>query len=350
MLRVLDGRRGWRRLVDLLRRIGGTVDTAVWSDLLSLARTSRFIRAAPRIIFGAGRRAAEFARAFDRAVRPHLDSIVEDPLIRAEIAASMLSYATKSGFVVAGYAGMTGVPFSSDLAVLGLSFTRLYDDLLDEGGDPDLARRLNDLIAHGRITPCSDVERLLGRLYREIDRKADREGDDPLYTAAAAAHGYQAASRCQSDPSVSYEQLVDVTRGKGRYGTLTVFALVRPRLSANECELIMEVGEALQMLDDYADVAQDRLAGSHTMATEGWLSLADVASRFLAARPRLAAYFGRREIREFLCVCHLAMWICFLDRRWPGLRTKLTPKTLLARAAPPARTDLVSRQDIDRAA
>lgn len=263
----------------------------------------------------------------------------------------MLSYATKSGFVVAGYAGMTGVPFASDLAVLGLSFTRLYDDLLDvrldEDGGPELERRLRELIEHGRFSPCSDEERLLDRLYREIDRRANRKRGDPLYTAAAAAHGYQAASNCQRDPSVPNAQLVEITRGKGRYGTLTVFALVRPRLCARECELIMEVGEALQMLDDYADVVQDSRAGIHTMATEGQLHLSDIARQFRAARPRLAQYFGQREIREFLGICYLAMWICFLDRRWPGLRAKLVSP---ARAGRPAGVDLAPRPGTGHAA
>jgi hypothetical protein len=119
--------------------------------------------------------------------------------------------------------------------------------------------------------------------------------------------------------------LVEVTRGKGGYGTLTIFALMRPALCPEERELIMEIGEALQMLDDYADVDEDRRNGIRTTATEGHLHLADIARRLRAARPLLATYYGRRPTRAFLAVCYLTMWICYLNRRWPRLRPRSDP-------------------------
>jgi hypothetical protein len=287
--------------------------------------------AAPQIARDAGRRTTRFIREFDNSVRPFLDSIITDPRLRATLAESLLDYATKSSFVVSGYTRMAGVPFAGDVAMLGLAFTRLYDDLLDDLrddlGGPDLEQRFSELIEHGRFTPSTDAERLLDRLYREIEQRLGRRRDDPLYIAAVAAHGYQAQSRHQRDPRTPHTTLMAITSGKGRYGTLTVFALMRPDLRPRERELIMEVGEALQMLDDYADCESDRRAGIRTMATEGLLRLTDVARRLRAVRPRLARYYGRRAVREFVGVCYLAMWICFLDRRLPRVSARLPMKS-----------------------
>ncbi|WP_133905218.1 hypothetical protein [Actinophytocola oryzae] len=222
---------------------------------------------------------------------------------------------------------MADIPLAVDIAVLGLAFTRLYDDLLDEVGGPDLERRLGELVEHGRFTPVSDAERLLDRMYRELEGRLGRRRDDPLYAAAAAAHRFQVRSRDQRDPATPHATLAAISAGKGRYGTLTVFALVRPDLSARERTLVMDIGETLQMLDDYADRDSDRRAGIRTLATEGRLGLADVARRLRHLRPRLAAHYGRGSVREFTGVCFLAMCVCFLDRRLPGLGARLPVKS-----------------------
>jgi hypothetical protein len=301
------------------------MNRVVWADFRALLRSARFAASVPWIIAGANRQAAEFSREFDCSVRPLLDESILDPALRARLAGTLATYAMRSGFVVAGYARMTGVPFAGDLAVLGLSFTRLYDDLLDEVGGPDLEQRMTALIEDRPFTPCSDLERLLHRLYREIDRRAGRGRDDPLYAAVRAAHGFQIRSRRQRDPRTSVAALLEISRGKGAYGTLTVFALMRPALPPRERALIMEVGMAVQMLDDYADIEADRQAGIRTPATEGRQQLADVGAALRAARPRLAGYYGPARIREFLGICYLAMWITFVQRRLPRLRAHLSP-------------------------
>jgi len=311
------------------------VDPAFWSDLRSLVRTIPLAVSAPRIMRAAGERTTQFMREFDNSVQPLLDATITDADLRRTLTESLSSYATKSSFVVAGYTAMARIPFAADIAMIGLAFTRLYDDLLDEAGGPTVEGRLRDLIEHGLFTPTSDTERLLDRLYREIDGRLGRHRDDPLYAAAATAHQFQIRSRDQRDPTTSDAALMAITRGKGRYGTLTVFALMRPNLSARERELIMAVGEALQMLDDYADCESDRDAGIRTLATEGRLHLVHVAGHLRHTRPRLAAYYGRHAVREFLAVCYLAMCVCFVDRRLPGLSARLPIK-----AAPAADTAL----------
>ena len=295
--------------------MGEPVVSTVLGELRALVRALPLAIAAPRIVRQASRRSAEFRQAFRNSVQPHVDAAIPDEEQRARLTDSLLSYATKSAFVLRGYTTMAGIPFPADIAMLGLAFTRLYDDLLDDTGGPDLAHRLGDLITHGRFTPASDQERLLARLYRALDDRTSRDRDDPLYAAAAAAHRFQTRSTAQRDPATTPATLRSITRGKGRYGTLTVFALMRQNLPSRERALIMTVGEALQMLDDYADRDADRRAGVRTLATEGHLVLGDVARLLHHVRPHLAAHYGRRAIREFVGVCYLTMVICFLNRR-----------------------------------
>jgi hypothetical protein len=303
------------------------LDDRVWAELRSLLRSIRLAAAVPRIVTGASRKAAEFVRAFEHTVRPIVNETIGDPQERTRVAQSLLSYSTKTSFVIAGYARMTGVPFASDIAVLGLSFTRLYDDLFDETDDEDLPRRLMELFDRDVFTPASDPERLLHRLYREIDGRLARDRDDPVYAAVSTMHRYQIQARCQRDPRVTPLALAEVTLGKGGHGTLAVFALMRAGLRRAERELILEIGEALQLLDDYMDIDEDRLHNTRTLATEGRLRLSDVCRRLRAAQVKLVAYYGRRNTREFLGVCYVTLWMCFLRRQWPQLEPARHPRS-----------------------
>lgn len=310
------------------------MDTIVWTELRSLLRSVALAPSASRIVAGASRKAGEFIRAFEHTVRPIVDTSITDPAQRAQVTEALLSYATKTCFVIAGYARMTGVPFASDVAVLGLSFTRLYDDLFDRADYQDLDERLHALFEHNVFTPSADLELLLYRLYREIDLKLDREHDDPIYAAVSAVHDYQIRARCQSDPLASRSTLEEVTFGKGGQGTLAVFALMRAGLGERERQLILEIGEVLQLMDDYLDIDEDTLAHSRTLATEGHLGLPDVCRRLRVARVKLIAYYGRRSTREFFGVCYLTLWMCFLRRRWPrraGPGRALSPWDVVSR-------------------
>lgn len=294
--------------------------TGLWPDLRALLRTIRLARSAPVIAGRAGRKASEFMASFERSVRPLLVETVRDARLRDHVGDSLVSYATKACFVVAGYARMAGVPFGADLAVLGLSFARLYDDLLDEiGGDLEL--RLARLFEDGTFTPGSDLERLLARLFGELERRLARDRADPVYAAARALHGWQVRSRCQRDPLTSEAVLAEVTRGKGGHGTLVIFALMRAGMSGAERRVILDVGEVLQLLDDYLDVELDRKNKIRTLATEGFLTLPAVCRQLRAVRSLLAGYYGSRNAREFLGVCYLTVWICFVRRQWPRLGT-----------------------------
>jgi hypothetical protein len=320
------------------------VGASCWADLKSLILAARLAPSAPLVIFGAGRHAAQCARAFNRTVMPLLDDSITDAKLRGQLAETMLTYVTTTYFVVAGYARMAGVPLDSDLAVLGLSFARLYDDLLDEHGGRNFPQRVEALFVNGKFTPIGDLEFLLKMMHGEIDRRLDRDRSDPVYAAAIALHRYQVRSDCQRDTQAPLSTLTEITKGKGGHGTLAVFALMRPRISPSERLLIMDLGEIFQMLDDYCDVERDCSNGVRTTATEGYLGLSEICRRLRAARRPLNRYYGRRHTREFCGICYVTACICFLRRRWPKFGSNIKPVLLKLSTAIPWR---IARPPVD---
>ena len=217
--------------------------------------------------------------------------------------------------VLAGYAATAGVPFRVDLAVLGGALARLYDDLIDQSGSTELDQQLAMLFNAGQFTPTHDGERLFFRLYQEVERRLGVSQHDPIRAELRALHEYQVRSRRQVELALSAAELADITRGKGGYAATVMFALINPGMTVAELALIRDIGEVLQLIDDYQDVALDRQAGITTAATLGQLSLSELCRKLRHIRPTLRAHYGRE--RPFCGVIYLRLWACFLHRHWP---------------------------------
>jgi len=138
-------------------------------------------------------------------------------------------------------------------------------------------------------------------------------------------HRYQVLSRQQKDPLISEEVLAEITLGKGGYGVVVLFSLMRPSMGAAEHQLIMELGGVLQLLDDYQDFELDRQNRVCTAATRRCLELSDISSRLCQLRVNFVDFYGRRQTRRFFAVIYATLWISFLRRRWPRLGTRVRP-------------------------
>jgi hypothetical protein len=291
-----------------------------WIDLYSLLLSMRFAIAAPRVLRSFRRDAADFMAAYDEVVLPIVDELVCDLAIRKRLGESLRSYTVKACFIVNAYTRMAGISFMVRLAVFGLSFTRLYDDLLDEYGDQDLEKRLGQLFQSGVFLPRNDLERVLCRFYENIVALLERKPDDPVFGAIRAVHEYQVLSRKQRD-TVAPDALLEITRGKGGYAIVAIFGLMRESMSAAETGLLLQFGEAVQFLDDYQDIELDRQNGVHTVVTEGICGLPDVREILQRLYPQLRMFYGRRGTESFLAVFFLTMCLSFLRRHWPALGT-----------------------------
>ncbi|MEU1887634.1 class 1 isoprenoid biosynthesis enzyme [Micromonospora rifamycinica] len=221
----------------------------------------------------------EIIEVFDRTVGPIIDASVTGVGRRRQISRVLLSTSVKVCLAMSGYAQATGIAFRADRAVLGSSFTRVYDDLFDNFRAPDLDERLTVLFDGGSFQPRSDAETMLLGLYRAIEAVLRREDSAPVHAALRRMHRFQIQSRRQRGSAVSGRTLRRITRGKGGLGTAALFGLLRPALSPLDRRLLVELGDVLQVLDDFHDVALDRAAGVTTEVTSGSITVIETGRR-----------------------------------------------------------------------
>jgi hypothetical protein len=173
-----------------------------------------------------------------------------------------------------------------------------------------------------------------------MERIIARPCDDPVFAVLRTLHEYQRLSRRQRDSPMSPEEVSRVTRGKGGLGTVALFALLCPRMDPAEQDVIMELGDVLQLLDDHHDVPLDNAAGVTTSATLGESSLTEVSRRIRDLRTRFARYYGGGRGRQMLAMLYLMLIGAFVVRcggAGRGSRARRqrpeTPLSLLLRRA-----------------
>jgi hypothetical protein len=292
------------------------------ADFMALIGSAGFARGLPQLVLSSRRTAGDFVREFDRIAAPIINETMSSRPVRERVYASLLATSAKLSFLVLGYAEMANVEFRTDLAVLGSALARLYDDMFDEVGGPHIDRQLAQLFGGGEFSPEDNMELLFTRLYSEAKQRLGRSPDDPLYSSLASLHDFQISSRRQRDPDIPADELLDITLGKGGYGLAVLFCMMRPAMSVSEHRLILELGGALQLLDDYQDFELDRINGIHTKATRHSLGLSDVVARLDQNRRRLIAFYGRRPTQRFFAVVYATLWISFFRRRLPRVGTR----------------------------
>lgn len=251
---------------------------------LGLAALSAYvIRQVPRL-----------ARAFEEVVDPLLEANLSDPEYRREVRTCMLGCVLKIGLAMWGYAGAAGVRFDVRLAALAGAYTRLYDDLMDDPERPGFDHRFRT----GVPSEDSELEALLVALVLEIARRLDRPADDPVFGMVWRVHTLQLRSLRQRDPAVSDLEVADVTLGKGGWGVATLCALLRPRMSEAEQEVVVRLGGLLQVLDDHYDVVIDAANGVATTATRGLYPLRALIREAAAVCRDVRGHYGRGRDRR----------------------------------------------------
>ncbi|HYS36689.1 MAG TPA: class 1 isoprenoid biosynthesis enzyme [Pseudonocardiaceae bacterium] len=251
-------------------------------------------------------------RSFDDVVAPLLARTVGADRRTYDV---LLASSIKFGLAMWGYAEMACLPFDAELVVLGSSFTRVYDDLVDNFDQPALDDRVAEMFGTGRFEPLSDVESLLLALYQSMETRLARPRDDPIYAAVKELHRYERQSRRQCDPDISPAEVRQITRDKGGYGLVALFALLRPAMVDAERELLMDLGEVIQLLDDHHDVALDRKAGVRTSTILGESTLAQLARKIRGLHGRLGGYYGRARVRGLAAALYLVLvGALFADR------------------------------------
>jgi hypothetical protein len=251
----------------------------VSSEVLAVLRLAPLALGWPSVYRFVRREVDEIIKVFDQTVGPIVDQSIDGGGRQREVSRILLSTSVKVCLAMSGYAQAAGVAFKADRAVLGSSFTRVYDDLFDNFRIPSLDERLTVLFDGGPFQPQSDAEAMLLALYHTIETALRREESEPVYAALRRMHRFQIQSRQQRGSAVSGQDLRRITRGKGGLGTTALFGLLRPALSPDDQRLLMELGDVLQVLDDYHDIVLDRSTGVLTEVTLGTVTLVETSRR-----------------------------------------------------------------------
>lgn len=306
-------------------------------DLSAVAGCIRLAAALPAAIRLAWVAAPALVEAFELVVDPMVEQTITYGVARDAVRDALCYSGVKVGYMISGYARMAGLPMDHELAVLGGAFARLYDDLIDDIEEPAGGRlddRLADLFQGRDFFPASELEELLQQLYSAMEVRLQRPREDPIYAALGALHEYQRLSRRQTDPTTSRESLGKITSGKGGLANVALIALIRPRMSPPERELMMEVGETFQLLDDYLDADLDRRLGITTLVVLGPAGLTEIASRLRALRPRLYAFYGRKGTAQFVSVLYFLLAAALGKRRRPARAGRQAGNRRYRRRAP----------------
>jgi hypothetical protein len=294
-------------------------------DLISVLHCSHFATALPTAMRIASTGTADAVTHFERAVTPIIDDVLADSASRKRMHDALLGTAIVFNFGILSYSRMARQEFDGEISMLGGSLARLYDDLVDSTDDPEVDQWLAGLFETGHAVPRSDSERLLVRMYQAINDRlpVPERLDAPgslLHNSLVALHEFQVLSREQRDPEISSDTLGKIARGKGGFAALVLFGLMRRRMSVTEHDLIMELGEALQLMDDYLDHDADLRDGITTPVNRGDLTLSDIGARFRALRTRLFAFYDKSRARPFASMMYLVLASNVLKRRLPPRR------------------------------
>lgn len=275
----------------------GLSSPATSCEVVAVLRLAPLALGWPSVYRFVRREVGEVIEVFNRAVGPLVDHCVDEGRRHREISRILLSSSVKGCLAMSGYAQAVGIAFQTDRAILGSSFTRVYDDLFDNFRSPSLDERLTVLFDGGSFHPQSDAEAVLLGLYRAIEVALRREESDSVYTALRRMHRFQIQSRQQRGRGVSGEELREITRGKGGLGTTALFGLLRPALSPDDQRLLLELGDVLQVLDDYHDVALDRAENVVTEVTLGTATLVGTSRRIARLHREFHGRYprGRRD-------------------------------------------------------
>lgn len=289
-----------------------------FGDLIALARCWRMAAGLVSAVTFACRTFRGLARAYEEVVAPIVERTVHDERRRVQVNSALHAMSTKIGLAMLNYARLAGCGQPFEISALAGAVTRLYDDLIDSGGDDaSIDARLSDLFTANPFAADSDLEALLAELVYEIAHRIHPLRTDQVLVALNTLHEYQCLSRRQREETIPPSVLQKICLGKGAMANLTLCGLVKTELDITERELVMALGETFQALDDYMDAEQDRRNGVTTLVTLGEVTLIDIGQRMRALRIQLALHYGQAATRRYCGMIYFLLLKSAVGRRLP---------------------------------
>lgn len=248
--------------------------------------------------------------AYHRTVAPVVRERIHDRSRASELNQILRSWAVQGGYLVVCYARVVGRDDVDDLATAAASFTRLYDDLLDERADDAVGERLRRVFAGESIAAEGDVEWIVGDLFRWLAARVPRSHAGVVYDELRQLHQVQLeATDLASGRSV--EEIKELTIEKGGAGMAILGGLVNDRMEPADLAVLHRLGGILQLIDDFDDTFED---GSRlTSATFCGLTFGALAAELHSVSSDLRRRYGATEARPF--IDGLYIWLIIVGTR-----------------------------------
>jgi len=248
--------------------------------------------------------------AFRRTVVPMVQTRISRAPRQREVEQRLSGWALQGGYLICSYARMIGRRDVDDLAVVAASFTRLYDDLLDERGGAHLGERLAQLFASKEVTPESDLEALVGDQFRWLEARLPASTAVTVRAHLGELHAIQTKS-VHTGSAWDPEAIVQLTLAKGGAGMAILGGLLDPDANASDFAVLHQLGGVLQLIDDYDDAFEDKAV--LTSAACGHVSFGRIAGELRRVSRSLADQYGDRPARSF--VDGLCNWLVLVGLR-----------------------------------
>ena len=295
-------------------------------------RCARLIAVLPVQLWRTWQRSRHLSAAYRRVVAPIVSARSASSARRTAIDQRLSGWAVQGGYLIDSYSRLIDRPGAEDVAVAAASFTRLYDDVLDERLDPELGARLATLFDGQQVGARSDIEWIVGDLFRWLARGVPAHHEDALYGHLQELHCLQ-LEVIDGRSAKSPPEVVELTRRKGGAGMAILGGLVNPCITEGEFALLYRLGGLLQLIDDFDDAFEDHSV--RTSANFGRVGFAVLAAELRAVSRDLVRTYGARRARPF--VDGLYNWLVLVGirrvldrvRRFDGHRVKV-PRSQLA--------------------
>lgn len=247
--------------------------------------------------------------AYRRTVAPMTSERIDDLASLESLDLRLSGWALQGGYLIDSYARMIGKQDVEDVAVVAASFTRLYDDLLEEDASGTLGERVEQLFAGQESKPTSETEALASDLFRWLTARVPPEHADELYERLGELHRLQ-LEEVAAGSGRDRAEILRLTVEKGGAGMSILGGLVNPAVDAREFALLHRLGGWLQLVDDFDDVFEDQ--GVLTSSNWTQVSYGSLAAELHDLSQDLGTLYGTRA-RPF--VDGLYNWLVLVGAR-----------------------------------
>ena len=200
---------------------------------------------------------------FDNSASSYDSNISDDDIFQA----------ARNVWTALGIQIQMGLPVKLSKSIFGYSMLYPYtDNLLD---DPRLSgrekmnfvKRFGQRLQGEHVVSRNTYEQKVWDMIKMMEADYPRSKFPDVWGAIMLIHQGQVDSVRQQDPSISYEEILEISIRKGASSVLADAYLVAGELNDSQFQWQMEYGFLLQIVDDFQDCEEDFKNGHWTLCS-----------------------------------------------------------------------------------